>query len=201
MFYTIAFDLGDAIYLLLNHPNKVFHYDGTDRRIPRNSDQEAQKVEYSGKHHGHKVKNLTICDDIQYIHYLSPTEVGSVHDKTMADEYPIELPEGSVLKQDLGFLGHAPKGVQIEIPFKKPRNGELSFSQKLYNKLLSSTRVVVEHSNSGLKRLKMLKEVIRLYGSAIRDQVMIIACALHNLRVKSPMRAYALRADLMKISA
>lgn len=178
---------------LSTHENKVFQYDGTDRSIQRNVDQEAQKVEFSGKHHGHKVKNLTLCDDTQYVYYLSPTAVGSQHDKSMADEYPIELPQNSVLKQDLGFVGHEPEGVEIEIPFKKPRNGELSFSQKLYNKLLSSTRITVEHANSGIKRLRIVKDVIRIHTTQVRDTVMVIACGLHNLRVKSPSRAYSLR--------
>ena len=148
-------------------------------------------MEYSGKHHGHKIKNLTLCDDSQYIFYLSAIEVGSCHDKAMADEYPIDLPQGSVLKQDLGFLGHAPEGVIVEVPFKKPRKAELSFSQKLYNKLLSSTRITVEHANSGIKRLRIVKDTIRLHTTPIRDRVMVIACALHNLRVKSSVRAYA----------
>ncbi len=177
--------------ILANHPDKVFSYDGTDRSINRNTDQEAQEEEFSGKHHGHKVKNLTLCDDRQYVYYLSPTLVGSQHDKSIADEFPISLPLGSVLKQDLGFIGHAPEGVLIEQPFKKPRKGELSFGQKIFNKILSSTRIVVEHSNSGIKRLKIVKDIIRIHSTHFRDLVMLIACGLHNLRVKSPLRRYS----------
>lgn len=176
---------------LANHSDKVFSYDGTDRCINRNSDQEAQEVEFSGKHHNHTVKNLTLCDDIQYIYYLSPTVVGSQHDKSIADEFPIILPPESVLKQDLGFIGHAPDNVLIEQPFKKPRKGELSFSQKIYNKILSSTRIVVEHANSGIKRLRIVKDIIRIHSTHFRDIVMSIACGLHNLRVRSPLRAYS----------
>ena len=168
---------------LADHPSKVFSYDGTDRTIQKNADHEAQKVEYSGKHSTHTVKNLTLCDDAQYICYLSPSFPGSYHDKTIADEFPILLPVGSVIKQDLGFIGHTPEAVIIEQPYKKPRGGELSFAQKLYNKLLSSTRIVVEHANSGIKRLRMLKDTIRLHSMEIRDSVMFIGCALHNLRV------------------
>jgi len=179
---------------LATHPEKVFSYDGTDRDIERNADYKAQEQEFSGKHHRHTIKNLTLCDSSQYIHYLSPTELGSRHDKAIADEYPITLPVGSVLKQDLGFLGHAPPNVIIEQPFKKKRNGELTFGQKIYNKLLSSTRIVVEHANSGIKRLKIVKEGIRIHSSTVRDMVMVVACALHNFRVKSPCRKYSLRA-------
>ena len=138
----------------------------------------------------HRLKNNLLCDDTQYIHYLSPTENGSMHDKKLADEYPIELPSGSVLRQDLGFLGHAPSGVLIEQPFKKPRNGTLPFSELLYNQLLASTRVVIEHANSGVKRLRIIKDVIRIHSAWFRDTVMVVACGLHNFRVRSALRNY-----------
>jgi DDE superfamily endonuclease/Helix-turn-helix of DDE superfamily endonuclease len=175
---------------LANHAEKVFSYDGMERIIQRNGDYDAQEEEYSGKKKGHRVKNNLLCDNSQYIHYLSPTEPGSVHDKTIANEYPLHLPEGSVLKQDLGFVGHEPEGVLVEIPFKKPRNGELTFGQKIYNKLLNSTRVVIEHANSGVKRLKMLKDTIRIHSTLVRDQIIEVACGLHNFRTLSPVRRY-----------
>jgi hypothetical protein len=164
-------------------PQRVFWLDGTETPIQRSQDEEVQQEDFSGKQHGHRLKNITLCDACQHIHYLSPTEPGSVHDKALVDLYPLSLPTGSVLKQDLGFLGHHPDGVTVEMPFRKPKNKELSFSQKLYNQLLSSTRVLVEHANSGLKRLRMLKDVCRLHGSEVRDQIHVVACGLHNLRV------------------
>ena len=100
------------------------------------------------------------------------------------------MPIHSILQQDLGFLGHRPEGVTIEEPFKKPKNKELTFSQKLYNQILASTRVVVEHANSGIKRLKIVKDKIRLHTQEVRDQIMQLACAMHNFRVKSPLRGY-----------
>jgi hypothetical protein len=111
--------------------------------------------------------------------------MGSVHDKTIADEYPLILPFGSFLKQDLGFVGHSPNNTTIEIPFKKPKNKELTFSQKIYNKLLSSTRIVVEHANSGVKRLKIIKDIVRIHDSWFRDTLISVACALHNFRIIS----------------
>ena len=113
-----------------------------------------------------------------------------MHDKKIADIYPLWLPVGSVLRQDSGFIGHQPVGVQVEQPFKKPRNGSLSFAQLLYNQLLAPMRVVIEHANSGIKRLRMIKDTIRIHCSAFRDTVMVVACALHNFRVSSPLREY-----------
>jgi DDE superfamily endonuclease/Helix-turn-helix of DDE superfamily endonuclease len=176
---------------LANHPTKVFVYDGLERNILRNAQDDAQKVEYSGKKKGHRVKNNLLCDTTQYILYLSPTEMGSIHDKMIANEYPLILPFESVLKQDLGFSGHCPLNLIIEIPFKTPRNGELTFGQKIYNKLLSSTRVVIEHANSGVKRLKMVKDTVRVHSTIFRDNLICVACALHNFRVLSDTRLYS----------
>lgn len=113
-----------------------------------------------------------------------------MHDKKIADEYPMLLPKGSILRQDTGFIGHNPVDIIVEIPFKKPRKKELSFSQLLYNQMLSPLRVVIEHVNSGIKRLRMLKDTIRLKETMKRDMVIAVACALHNFRTLSPSRNY-----------
>jgi hypothetical protein len=176
-------------YLAL-HRTKIFTYDGTERQILRNHDDDAQELEYSGKHKHHGIKNNVLCDENQYIQYLSPTVVCSQHDKSLATDFPIVLPEGSVLRQDLGFVGHQPTGAVIEMPIKKPKNDFLTFSQRLYNRMISVERVVIEHANSGIKRLRMLKETIRVHNSEFRDLVMNVGCALHNLRVVSPYRDY-----------
>ena len=139
------------------------------------------------------MKNNTLCDDTQYLHYPSPTESGRVHDKKVADEYPLHLPVGSVLRQDLGLLGARPSEVLVEMPYKKPPKGELSFSQQLYNQLLSPLRVIIEHVHSGIKRLSMVRDKVRVRGNWFRDTVMVVACGLHNLRVRSPRRVYLAR--------
>lgn len=134
---------------------------------------------------------MTLCDTTQYVHYLSPTEGGRQHDKRLADDYVLHLPAGSVLRQDLGLLGHAPADVRVEMPHKKPPKRELTFSQQLYNQMLSPLRVVIEHAHSGIKRLRMVADTVRLRGEWRRDTVMVVACGLHNLRVRSPFRAYS----------
>ena len=40
---------GELAWRLVNHPYKVFAYDGLERAIPRNQDRQAQAEEYSGK--------------------------------------------------------------------------------------------------------------------------------------------------------
>ena len=54
--------------------------------------------------------------------------------------------------------------------------------------MLSTTRVVIEHANSGIKRLRIIKDIIRIHDSVFRDTVLVVAYALHNFRTTG--RAY-----------
>ncbi len=61
----------------------------------------------------------------------------------------------------------------------------MSVAEKFLNRVFCSVRVVVEHSICGIKRCRIVKEVLRLRRVGISDRVMEIACGLHNLRVSS----------------
>ena len=53
----------------------------------------------------------------------------------------------------------------------------------MLNRVCSSVRIVVEHVIAGIKRCRIVKDVLRLTKPGISDRVMEIACGLHNLRV------------------
>ena len=59
----------------------------------------------------------------------------------------------------------------------------MSAGERLLNRLISSVRVVVEHVIAGVKRCRIVKDVLRLTKEGVSDLVMEIACGLHNLRV------------------
>ncbi len=59
----------------------------------------------------------------------------------------------------------------------------MSVVDKLLNKLCSSVRIVVENVIAGVKRCRIVKDLLRLTKDGISDRVMEIACGLHNLRV------------------
>ena len=80
------------------------------------------------------MKNLLLGDDSCQVAFLSDTYEGSCHDKRVADQTAYPLPEGSELLQDLGFVGFTLEGVEITMPHKKPRGGELSAEQKAENR-------------------------------------------------------------------
>jgi hypothetical protein len=76
------------------------------------------------------VKNVLPYDQACQVPFLSDTYEGSRHDKPIADQTPYPLPNGSELLQDLGFVGFTLEGVEITMPHKKPRGGELTAEQK-----------------------------------------------------------------------
>jgi hypothetical protein len=115
--------------------------------------------------------------------YLSPTEPGKKHDKKMADEAAIAYPPDATLGKDTGFQGYEPSRVLTWQPKKKPKGQELNVADKRLNVLLSSARIVVEHTLSGVKRCHIVKDVFRNTKVGFTDVVMEVACALHNLRV------------------
>ena len=59
----------------------------------------------------------------------------------------------------------------------------MNVGDKFLNHLISSVRIVVENVIAGVKRCRIVKDVLRLTTSGMSDMVMEIACGLHNLRV------------------
>jgi hypothetical protein len=70
----------------------------------------------------------------------------------------------------------------------------LSVAEKWLNSLISGVRVVVEHVIAGVKRCRIVRDVLRLTQEGMSDVVMEIACGLHNLRVscRHPLPAFDL---------
>lgn len=94
---------------------------------------------------------------------------------------------------DLGFLGIKTDYVgrldDVVIPTKKPKksksnpNPTLTVEQKKLNKLISGTRIKVEHSNAGIKRLGIVYQVFRNKGLIFNDLVMEVSASLWNFHL------------------
>jgi hypothetical protein len=62
---------------------------------------------------------------------------------------------------DKGYQGIQKLHANSQVPQKKPRNGDLSFSDKKTNKALARKRVIGEHVNRKLKIFKILADRYR----------------------------------------
>ena len=161
----------------------LFWHDGTERPINRPQDPEEQKLYYSGKQKRNTVKNDVVIDEPCKIRFLSDTVEGKRNDKRLADESGYRVPKDSVLAQDAGFQGFRLEGVAILQPKKKPRGGELSYADKVRNRLISSIRVRIEHAIGGVKRYRIVKDTLRNWKPGFRDLVFATCCGLHNFRL------------------
>jgi len=66
-----------------------------------------------------------------------------------------------ILLADSGYQGIYDIHKNCWIPNKKPKKGKLSAADKAENKLLSSLRIFIEHTNRYIKRFKILSSRYR----------------------------------------
>lgn len=129
------------------------------------------------------MKNDLLCTADKRVLWLSKTYEGSIHDKKIVDEQPLNLPSGTTLWQDTGFLGHKPENIIVMMPAKKPKGKQLSDTQKEENRRISGFRILVEHAIGSVKKCRIVKERFRGRKFGFDDLVMLIACGLHNFRI------------------
>ena len=163
--------------------------DGTERRRRRPKNPEKQRAHYSRREKLHSDKNVVVAGaDSRRIDFLSQTYEGRVSDKAIADQEGIVYPPGTVLYKDSGFQGYEPAVAQTCQAKKKPRGGEFTAAEKRTNRKLGRVRVRVEHALAGVKRCRIVKDVLRNTAEDVSDSVMEAACGLHNLRVEKRQR-------------
>lgn len=156
--------------------------DGTERPIQRSKDQEQQKQDYSGKKKRHTRNHLGAVDPDKRILILSKAYHGKDHDKGILnrEQWVDFMPDEVKIQGDLGFQGLQNQFVNVEIPHKKPKGGELTEQQKKENRDLASERVVCEHAFAGVKRYGIATHVYRNRIKDFDDLSMFTATGLWN---------------------
>jgi hypothetical protein len=167
--------------------------DATEQEIPRPHGKRKRKTHYSGKRKKHTVKTqLTVNKKGLIIHKTSHVK-GSMHDYTLYKHSHPHLPDNVCLDLDLGYLGIRDDfpNLYCMLPFKRKNPGrgkrgvkakELSVEQKVFNNAFAKERVVVEHTNSRVKKFHIFGDEFR--NRLKRYDVMSdIVCGLVNFRI------------------
>ncbi|KKU80894.1 MAG: Transposase [Parcubacteria group bacterium GW2011_GWA1_47_8] len=130
-------------------------------------------------------KNVVITDSKRRILVLTPSKHGKVHDKKLSDKEfaVIRLPDSVALLADTGFVGIDKQHANTLIPKKKPRGGFLTDADKMMNRLISSSRIVVEHAIGGMKRFRSVSDIYR-NKNGFDDQLVNVAAGLWNFHVQ-----------------
>jgi hypothetical protein len=116
--------------------------------------------------------------------YLSPTYGGRFHDKKICDLEKLSFIKKTLVLTDLGFLGLKSDAAQIIMPYKQKKSQPLNEEQERWNSWVSKIRVKVEHVIASVKIFRKVKEKFRGRLLAREDRIMLLACGLHNLKLK-----------------
>jgi hypothetical protein len=160
--------------------------DGVERPTVRSRKNKTQNKHYSGKKKRHTRKNLVLANSKRKILLLTPTKHGRVHDKKMSDKNMVasRIPEEVSLLVDTGFQGIQKQHENTLIPKKKPKGGFLTQAEKEMNRLISSSRIVVEHAIGGMKRFGAASHIFR-NKNGLDDTFMNVCAGLWNLELET----------------
>ena len=163
--------------------------DATEQPIQRPQDQEEQKRYYSGKKKRHTLKTQVVVTPGGELIDVSHTVPGKQHDKKLYDDSEVgdRLDENEAMMGDSGFQGihHQHRAV---LPHKKPKGGELTQAQKVYNRRLSQVRVVVENTIAQLKTFGVLAAVYRHARERYNDIFRVVAVLVNRRIQRRPLR-------------
>lgn len=118
---------------------------------------------WSGKHHNHggNVQVITVPDGWPI--WTSPVRPGREHDTTAVRTHTEILPVLAEITDEirtLGDLGYEGEADTITVAFKKPKDGELTVIQKMFNVAHNGLRAIGERGNALLKMtFKTLRNV------------------------------------------
>ena len=156
--------------------------DGTERPIQRAKDRDKQKENYSGKKKRHTRTHLAGVAPDRQILVFSTAYPGKAHDKGIlnTEGWAEWIPDEVKIQGDLGFQGLQNEYVNVEIPHKKPKGGQLTDEQKAENQALARERVVGEHAFAGLKCYGIAAQVYRNRKPNFDDHSIFTAAGLWN---------------------
>lgn len=149
-------------------------------------DGDEQRLHYSGKKKLHTAKTLVITSKNKRIEVMTPVYYGSCHDFSIYKEERIYdlLPSRTPIYVDTGFEGICSYGENLNIrkPKKKRKNKKLNGGEKLGNRIISRTRVTVEHAIGGMKIFRIASDKFRGINRSM-NITLSNAAGLWNLKV------------------
>ena len=160
--------------------------DGLERPAVRSKNNKTQKKNYSGKKKRPTRKNDVVVNNKKKILVLTPTKHGRVHDKKMSDKFSVitTIPDEVSILVDTGFQGIQKQHPNVFMPKKRSKNYVFTDIDRQWNRLISSTRIVVEHAIAGIKRYKVAADIFR-NKNGLDDIFMELSAGLWNYHLRT----------------
>lgn len=166
---------------------KDIFVDGTERRMQRPKKPKQNKRTYSGKKKAHTRKNVIIADEKKRILLVSPTKPGRRHDKRLADRILLveRIPKDVGIWTDSGFQGIAEHHPNTLVAKRGRKDHPLTPEEKRENRVISSFRIVAEHAIGGMKRYRVMTDVLRNKIGIFDDRIAVVTAGLWNYHLAS----------------
>lgn len=161
---------------------KDIFIDGTERRVQKPVSQKRRKKLYSGKKKATTRKNIVVSDIQKRVLILTPTKSGRRHDKRLFDKAigGRNIPPDVAAWTDTGFIGLQKDHYKTIMPKKATKYHKLSEEEKANNRIISSIRVISEHTIAGIKRFRSTTDVYRNRIANLDDTFMVLSTGLWN---------------------
>lgn len=154
--------------------------DVTECSIQRPKANEIQREYYSGKKKKHTIKIQIIMDEKTRQIVGVAFDKGSVHDFSLFKKTVEELDKLMAWVADSGYQGIDKIFKNAITPKKRSKNSPLTDEDKELNKLISNTRIPIEHVNCQVKIFRILSERYRSRRETFCLRALIICC-FYNL--------------------
>lgn len=171
--------------LLEAHPEiEELLVDTTEQPIPQPTDKLKRKQCFSGKKQDHTIKTQITATRQRILHVFGSLP-GSLPDQTIVGASGVvsAVPVGVAIRVDKGYEGVAKRHPDkaVESPIKKQRGKQVTLFGQVYNRMLSSLRIYVEHHFARLKRFGILRQEYR-GRFAEHQSIFCIVAGLLNFR-------------------
>ena len=160
---------------------EVIIVDVTESPVER--PKHGQKRWYSGKKKRHTIKaQIVICALTKKVIAIF-VDCGRTHDFEMwKKSIGVKVVKHIKIQGDSGYQGIVKLHKNSETPKKKSKKHPLTKEDKANNRRIGSERVVIEHVNRWLKRLRIIAERYRNRRKRFGLRVSLF-CGLHNFEL------------------
>ena len=142
-----------------------------------------QKRWYSGKKKRHTIKiQIVVCATSKKVIVVF-TDCGKTHDfKIWKKSIGVRVVKHIKIQADSGYQGIQDLHRNSEIPKKKSKKKPLSKKDRANNRRIGSERVIVEHVNRWIKRLRIIAERYRNRRKRFNLRISLF-CGLYNFEL------------------
>jgi hypothetical protein len=169
----------------INHSNTYCVMDATEFRLQCPSSLEAQNVTWSEYKHSNTIKSLVGTLPCGLVTYLSKAWGGRASDRHIVkmENCLQHIPEGMAVMADKGFEVEdlAPPGVEVVIPPKVSRKGQMSDYDIFKTLDIAEPRIVIEMKMEQAKNYQLLQTVFPVSRVATAEQAIFNCFAFTNL--------------------